>query len=73
MERYGRRGAALPVTLRALVPLTSRPEEERYWYEPGERGAGSLAGVAGRLYRFDRCDEHGVDVAWSHVDTRPGH
>ena len=75
MERNGRRASAAAVRLQALVPLTSREEEDRYWYEPGNRGAGSLAGCAGRVYGFDRfCrDEDGVDVAWSCVDLRSGH
>jgi len=74
MERNGRRAAVPAVRLLALVPLTSRPEEGRYWYDPGDGGAGSLAGGAGREYRFDRfgCDKDGVDVAWSGVDLRSG-
>jgi len=75
MERNGRRAAAPAVSLRTLVPLTSREEERRYWYVPGDRGAGSLAGGAGRVYRFDRSggDTDGIDVAWSCVDVRSGH
>jgi len=75
MERNGRRAAAAAVRHRALVPLTSREEEDRYWYEPGDRGAGSLAGSAGRVCRLDRfCrDEDGVDIAWSCVDLPSGH
>jgi hypothetical protein len=73
MERNGRRAAVPAVGLRALVPLTSRQEEDRYWYDPGDRGTGRLAERAGRVYRFDRfgCDK--VDVAWSCVDLRSGH
>ena len=33
MERNGRRAAVPAVRLRALVPLTSREEEDRYWYD----------------------------------------
>jgi len=75
MERNGRRAAAPAVRLQALVPLTSREEEDRYWYDPGNRGAGSLAGGAGRAYRFNRfgCDTDGVDIAWSCADVRSGH
>ena len=75
MERNGRRTAAPAVKLQALVPLTSREEEDRYWYDPGDRGAGSLAWGAGRGYRFDGfgCDTDGVDIAWSWVDLRSGH
>jgi hypothetical protein len=75
MERNGQRAAAPVVSLRAIVPLTSREEEERYWYDPGDWGVGSLAGCTGRVYRFDRfgCDEDGVDIAWSCVDLRSGH
>ena len=74
MERNGRRASAAAVRLRALVPLTSREEEERYWYDPGDRGAGSLVGGA-RAYGLDRfgCDEDVIDVAWSCVDLRSGH
>ena len=71
MERNGRRAAAPAVRLQALVPLTSREEEDRYWYDPGDRGAGSLALGAGRVYWFDRfgCDKDGVDSAWSCAST----
>jgi hypothetical protein len=75
MERSGRRAAAPALRLRALVPLTSGQEEERYWYDPGDRGAGSLGMWAGHVYGFDRLEweEDGVDVAWSWVDLRSGH
>ena len=82
MERNGRRAAAPAVRLQALVPLTSREEVERYWYDPGDRGAGSLAGGAGslawgagRVYRFDGfgCDKDGDDIAWSCAEPRSGH
>jgi hypothetical protein len=74
MERNGR-GAGVPaVRLQALVPLTTREEEDRYWYDPGDPGAGSLASGAGRGCWFDRgCDEHGVDIAWNCVELRSGH
>jgi len=57
------------------VPLTSGQEEERYWYDPGDRGAGRLGMWAGHVYGFDRLewDEDGVDVAWSWVELRSGH
>jgi hypothetical protein len=57
------------------VPLTSRAQEERYWYDAGDRGTGCLAGAAGRVYRFDRfgCAEDGVNIAWSSVGPRSGH
>jgi hypothetical protein len=75
MERNGRRAGVPAVRLQALVPLTTREEEDRYWYDPGDPGAGSLACGAGRVYRFDRvgCDRDGVDIAWSCVDLRSGH
>jgi hypothetical protein len=75
MRRNGSRAAAPAVRLRALVPLTSREEEERYWYDPGDRGAGSLAGGAGGVSRFDRfgCGQDGVDLPWSCGDRRSGH
>ena len=75
MERNGRRAGIPAVRLQALVPLTSRQDEDRYWYDPGDRGAGTLASGAGRVYRFDRfgCDKDGVDIAWSCVDLRSGH
>jgi hypothetical protein len=76
MVRNGRRATASPVRLRALVPLTSGEEEDRYWYDAGDRGAGSLAwGSAGLVYRFDRfdCDNDGLGIAWSCVDLRSGH
>jgi hypothetical protein len=75
MERKGRRTAAPALRLRALVPLTSRQVEDRYWYDPGDWGASRLTGGAGRVYRFDRfgCDKDGVDVAWSCVDLRSNH
>jgi hypothetical protein len=75
MGRNGRRTAAPALRLRALVPLTSRQLKGRYWYDPGDRGAGSLTGGAGRVYRCDRfgCDKDGVDVAWSCVDLRSSH
>jgi hypothetical protein len=75
MQRNGSRAAAPAVRLRALVPLTSREEEERYWYDSGDRAAGSLAGGTGRVYRFDRFggDQDGVDIAWSCGDRRSGH
>ena len=75
MERNGRRAAVPAVRLRALVPLTSRQEEDRYWYDPGGRGAFGLAGGAARVYGFDcvGCDEDGFDIAWSCVALRPGH
>jgi hypothetical protein len=75
MQRNGSRAAVPALRLQALVPLTSRPQEDRYWYDPGGRGAGSPAGRAGRVYRFDRFggDKDGVDVAWSCVDLRSGH
>jgi hypothetical protein len=75
MERNGRRAVAPALRLRALVPLTSRQAEDRYWFDSGDRGASSLAGGAGRVYRFDRFgrDEDGVDVAWSCAFLRPSH
>ena len=75
MERNGRWAAAPAVRLQAIVPLTSREEEDRYWYDPGDRGAGSLAWGAGHVYRFDGfgCDKDGVDVAWSCVEPRSDH
>ena len=75
MERSGRRAAAPALRLRALVPLTSAQEEDRYWYDPGDRGAGSLGMSAEHVYGFDRLewDEDGVGVAWSWVDLRSGH
>ena len=75
MQRNGSRAAAPAVRLRALVPLTSREEEERYWYDPGDGAAGSLAGGAGRVYRFDRfgCDQDGVDIPWIGIDLQSGH
>jgi hypothetical protein len=75
MERNGRRATVPAVRLQALVPLTSREEEDRYWYDPGDRGAGSLAWGAGRVSRFDGfgCDTDGVDISWSGVDPRSGH
>jgi hypothetical protein len=76
MERNGRRAAAPAVRLRTLVPLTSREEEDRYWYDDGDRGASRLAWGGARLvYRFDRfgCDNDGPDTAWTSVGLRPGH
>ena len=75
MERNGRRAAAPAVRLQGLVPLTTREEEDRYWYDPGDRVAGSLAWVDGRVYWFDRrgCDKDGADIAWSCVDLRSDH
>ena len=75
MERSGRRAAAPALRLRALVRLTSAQEEERYWYDPGDRGAGSLGMWAGHVCGFDRLewDEDEVDVAWSWVGLRSGH
>jgi hypothetical protein len=74
MERNGRR-AVPAVRLQALVPLTSREEEDRYWYDPEDGGAGSLAWRAGRVSGFDGFagDTDGVDISWSGVDPRSGH
>jgi len=72
MERMGNRAAAPAVRLRALVPLTSREEDERYWYDVGDRDASSLAGGAERVYWFDRQTD-GTDIAWSWVELRTDH
>ena len=74
MERSGRKATALAIFLATPVPLTSRPEEDRYWCDPVEAGVGTLAGRAG-VYRLERfgCDEHWGDVRWSCVDPRSGH
>jgi hypothetical protein len=71
MERNGSRAVASAVWLRALVPLTSREEDERYWYDPGDRGA-SLAKGTDRVYWFDS-ERDRVDVGWSHAGPRSGH
>ena len=75
MERNGRRAAVPAVWLRALVPMTSREKEDRFWYDPGGRGAFGLAGGAARLFGFDcfGCDEDGFDIGWSCVNLRSGH
>jgi hypothetical protein len=75
MERNGRRSAAPVVRLRALVPLTSREEDRRYWYDPGNRETGSHAGGAGRSYGLGCLDRNaeGIDISWSGVDRRTGH
>ena len=74
MERNGRRAAASAVSFRALVPLTSHEEEDRYWYDPGDRSAGSLAWGA-RPYGLERfgCDEERVDIGWCCAGLRSGH
>ncbi len=71
MPRNGSRTAAPAFNLRALVPLTSRAEEDRYWYDPGESLTGGVSGA----YRFDRFEDAkvGVDIAWSCGDRRSGH
>jgi hypothetical protein len=71
MEGNGSRAVAPAVWLRALVPLTSREEDERYWYDPGDRDA-SLAGGADRVCWFDS-EKDGVDVGWSCAGPRSGH
>jgi hypothetical protein len=71
MERDGCGAAAPAARLRALVPLTSREEDERYWYDPGDRDA-SLAGGADRVYWFER-QEDGADIGWSCAGLRSGH
>jgi hypothetical protein len=71
MERNGNRAVAPAVRLRSLVPLTSREEDERYWYDPGDRDAG-LAGGKDRVYWFDRTSG-GVQIAWSWVELRSDH
>jgi hypothetical protein len=75
MERNGRKAAVPAVRLRALVPLTSREEGDRYWYDPGDRGTGSLAGHTARVNGVDclGCDEDRFEIAWSCVGLRPGH
>jgi hypothetical protein len=75
MERNGRRMAAPTLKVAAIVRLTSREGDARYWYDPGDVAAASLAAGAGRAYRLDRfgCGEDGVEGAWSFVDPRLGH
>ena len=67
MPRNGSWAAAPAIKLGALVPLSSREDEDRYWYDPRDQGAASLTGGAGRVYRFDRFGggHDGVDIAWS--------
>jgi hypothetical protein len=74
MERNGRSAAASTVSFRTLVPLTSHEEDERYWYDPGDRIAGSLAWGA-RVCEVDSfgCNEEGVDIGWSCARLRSGH
>jgi hypothetical protein len=74
MERNARRTQPA-VILRALVPLTSRDREDRYWYDPGHRGAGWLAGSADGAYGFDPVDpdEDGRNSAWICVGLGTGH
>ncbi|HEX9185767.1 MAG TPA: hypothetical protein VGB87_01760 [Vicinamibacteria bacterium] len=76
MVRDGRKATTSAVRIRALAPLTSGEEEGRYWYDAGDRGAGSFAwDSAGLVYWFDcfGCDNDGTDIAWSCVDLRSGH
>ena len=74
MERNGRGAAASAVFFRALVPLTSREASERYWYDPGDRSAASLAWDA-RVFGLDGFggDEEGLDTAWRCAGLRSGH
>jgi hypothetical protein len=73
MERNGRRAAASAVSFRALVPLTSNEDEQRYWYDPVARSAGSFAWGA-RVCGLDRLgDEEGLDIGWYCVGLGSGH
>ena len=74
MEHNGRRAAASAVSFRALVPLTSHEASERYWYDPGDRSAASLAWDA-RVFGLDGFgdDEEGVETAWCGAGLRSGH
>ena len=74
MERNRRMALARAVSFRALVPLTSHKEGDRYWYDPVDRSVGSL-GWGARGYGLDRfgCGEEGVDIGWCCDALRSGH
>lgn len=74
MGRNGRWATALGAFVATPVPLSSRQEEDRYWCEPMDAGAGGLAWRAG-IHEIEQlgCDEDWVEVAWCRVDPRSGH
>lgn len=75
MESNGRRVATPAGRLWALVPLTSRAEEDRYWYDPGDPETASLACGAVGVYGFNRfeCDDDRIDIVRSGDGLWSGH
>ncbi len=76
MERKGHRAAASVVGIPALVPLSSREEEARFWYDAGDDGPCRFsADDASIVFGFDcfACDNDRTDITWSGVELRSGH